>query len=96
MDEDYESWASEKIQKLINENYQLTIKVAELQSSHDALKAQLDYYRGLEPVARIVVTTSPRYKKGTINIRHFCDVDTIFKSHETIVEDIPLYALEKK
>ena len=33
IDEDYESWASEKIQKLINQNYQLTTKVAELEAA---------------------------------------------------------------
>ena len=50
----------------------------------ERLKAQ-------EPVAKIVVTTSSRYKKGTINVTSYCDIETEFKPHETVISEMFLY-----
>ena len=50
----------------------------------ERLKAQ-------EPVAKIVVTTSSRYKKGTINVTSYCDSETEFKPHETGISEMFLY-----
>ncbi len=53
--------------------------------------AILDKMKAQEPVAKIVVTTSSRYKKGTINVTSYCDIETEFKPHETVISEMFLY-----
>ena len=61
---------------------QLRTKVTELQSSHDALKAALDYYRSLEPVVWWNENTCQFFIGDILDVER----RDLFK---------PLYALEK-
>ena len=77
---------------------QILVRVAELQSSHDALKAQLDYYRGLKPVAWRVFDGDGGYDYcGYTDNEDYRDEFIKRNPSPTYKNWVePLYALEKK